>query len=136
MSENKFWRLTCGVNYDREFSCGFLAKQKNDEEAELVDDCGEIWELYEEEGEEGLDRYSDYVRENSAWAFLHHEEISEEEFNNSDNWEEPSAKKIAMLSQGDDEDDEYEGDDDECDCEYGECDCEDEDDEEDDEEEE
>ena len=105
MSENKFWRLTCGVNYDREFSCGFLAKQKNDEEAELVDDCGEIWELYDdpdgiyEEKGEGLEDYSDYVRENSAWAFLHYEEISEEEFNNSDSWEEPSAKEIAALSQ-------------------------------------
>jgi hypothetical protein len=104
MSENKFWRLTCGCNYDREFSCGFLAKQKNDDEAELVKDYG-IWELYDdpdgiyEEKGEGLEDYSDYVRENSAWAFLHHEEISEEEFNNSDNWEEPSAKEIAILSQ-------------------------------------
>ena len=131
MSKNKFWRLTCGCNYDREFSCGFLAKQKNDEEAELVNDCGEIWELYEDEDGnycekgDGLDHYSDYVQENSAWAFLHHEEISEAEFNNSDNWKVPSAKQIAMLSQGDDDDDD-EDDDEECGCEYGECDCEEE----------
>lgn len=104
MSENKFFKLTCGCNYDREFSCGFLAKRKNDEKPELVRDYG-VWELYddpdeiyEEEGE-GLEDYSDYVRENSAWAFLHVEEISEEEFNNSDSWVKPSATEIAILSQ-------------------------------------
>ena len=122
MSKNKFFKLTCGCNYDREFCCGFLAKRKNDEEPEVVYDDG-IWDLYEEDGEEGLDHYSDYVQENSAWAFLHEEEISEKEFNNSDNWKLPSAKQIAILSQGDDEDD---GDDEGCGCEYGECDCEEE----------
>ena len=98
MSENKFFKLTCGIYYDREFSCGFLAKRENEEEPELVEDNG-VWDFYEQDGEEGLENYSEHVRENSAWAFIHEEEISEEEFNNSDNWEEPSYKEIAKLSQ-------------------------------------
>jgi len=100
MGENQFFKLTSGWCYDREFGFGFLAKRKNDEEPELVEDGEGTWDIYESDGEEGLDNYSEYVQENSAWAFLHEEEISEEEFNNSDNWKEPTSKQIAKLSQG------------------------------------
>lgn len=97
MSESKFFKITCGVFYDRQFMCGFVSKRKEGEEEELVLCESEgAWELYVD-GD--LDDYSDYVRENSSYAFTHEEEISEEEFNNSDDWEEPTPKEIAVLSQ-------------------------------------
>lgn len=99
MSKNKFFKLTSGWCYNRRFGFGFLAKRKNDEEPELVEDGEGTWDLFESDGAEGLEDYSDYVRENSAWAFVDEEEISEEEFNNSANWKEPTSKEIAKLSQ-------------------------------------
>jgi len=116
MGENQFFKLTSGWCYDREFGFGFLAKRKNDEEPELVEDGTGTWDLYESDGAEGLEDYSDYVRENSAWAFVDEEEISEEEFNDSANWKEPTSKEIAKLSQdysqdGYDDEDEDEEDD-------------------------
>jgi hypothetical protein len=99
MSGNKFIKLTSGWCYNGRLGFGFLAKRKNDEEPELVEDGEGTWDLYESDGAEGLEDYSDYVRENSAWAFVHEEEISEEEFNNSANWTEPTSKEISILSQ-------------------------------------
>ena len=61
MGENKFFKLTSGWCYDREFGFGFLAKRKNDEEPELVEDGEGTWDIYESDGEEGLDNYSEYV---------------------------------------------------------------------------
>ena len=105
MSVEKFYKVTCGIFYDREFMCGFVAKRKEGEESVLVIDSVDLaWDLYQEDS---LEDYSECVRENSSYAFVHEEEISEKEFNNSGKWKEPTAKKIAVLSQdyGDDDDD-------------------------------
>ena len=99
MSENKFFKLTCGYCLDEVFGVGFVAKRKNEEDPELTSSGkhATLWYGFQEEG--SVDDYSDWVMTDSAWAFLHVEEISEEEFNNSNSWEEPSATEIAILSQ-------------------------------------
>jgi hypothetical protein len=99
MSKNKFFKLTCGYCYDLKFGVGFIAKRKNDEDPELTSDKknSTLWDGFQEEG--SVDDYSDWVMTDSAWAFIHEEEISEDEFNNSDSWVKPSADEIAALSQ-------------------------------------
>ena len=99
MSKNKFFKLTCGYCYDKEFGVGFVAKRKNDEDPELTSAPrnSTLWDGFQEDG--SVDNYSDWCRTDSAWAFIHEEKISEEEFNNSDSWQKPSADELAALSQ-------------------------------------
>ncbi len=99
MSENKFFKLTCGYCYNENFGVGFIAKRKNDEDPELTSDKrnSTLWDGFQEDG--SVDNYPDWAMEDSAWAFIHEEEISEDEFNNSDGWIKPTSEELAALSQ-------------------------------------
>lgn len=96
MEGEKFYKVTCGVYHDRSFMLGFVTKIKGEDE-DLVH-CGSegAWELYCEDGH--VDYYDDYVSTSSSYAFLVKEEISESEYNDSDNWKEPTGKEIRLMA--------------------------------------
>jgi hypothetical protein len=54
------------------------------------------YEIYEVESKLG-DYYEDDCRDNWATAYLDLEYITEEEFNNSDKWKEPTKKRIREI---------------------------------------
>jgi hypothetical protein len=81
-------------NFGGEFSeiLGNEIWEKEQEGAEL--DINDILDVVEEKLS---DCYQDGCRENGARVYLHLEFITEDEFNNSDKWNEPTEKECRKL---------------------------------------
>ena len=80
-------------NYGDEFIEFLEAQIDEREEGDEFDIIDEIDNVESELG----DQYEDDCRENGATAYLVLKSITEEEFNNSDKWEEPTEKECRKL---------------------------------------
>ena len=87
------YKVIYSDNYGDEFIEFLEAQIDEREEGAEFDIIDEIDNVESELG----DYYEDDCRENGATAYLHLKFITEDEFNNSDKWEEPTEKECRKL---------------------------------------
>ena len=89
----KTYKVIHSDNYGDEF-IEFLESQIDEREEGAEFNIS--YEIYEVESKLG-DQYEDDCRENGARVYLVSESITEEEFNNSDKWNEPTEEECRKL---------------------------------------